>query len=107
MQVREPPSCRITSGSGRSGGRRVGSAIWIWQIADDEDSVATKVLGASFGGLFLGGVIAVVSNTLIERALPGFEVVRPGERGRGAWVVGLIGTLFLFLVGIAASAVLN
>ena len=82
--------------------------IWNSDVSSDSDNPTVTRVGLTIlmGSLvaLLGGMTASVA---IRKILPGFEVVRPGETGRGTRAMAIGGTILLAGIGVTASWALS
>lgn len=64
---------------------------------------ARRLFGAVFVGSFVGLSLASALIAILKRVLPGFEVVEPGERGKGARALGVAGALASLVASLSIS----
>lgn len=85
-------------------------AVLVWNSAygqDEGNEFVTKALAIGLGGIMVAGLATSVVMGVIRRILPGFEVVRPGEKGRGARALAVAGTLVVAAFGVVLDVTIS
>ena len=78
-------------------------APFISEGSSSEDPSNPRVFFLTFG-LILCFVLGYWVLLVVQRVLPGFEVVGPSGESRGSRVLAVVGTLVLWATGIAVAA---
>jgi hypothetical protein len=76
-------------------------------LMEQDDGSPLTLGGRALVTLTLGLIVSLAGgvgvHSLLQRVLPGFEVVLPGGSGRGARALGVIGAIILAALGIVAT----
>lgn len=81
-------------------------AFWFLSSPEAVDPEASAWVRWALGigaSLLFAALPGIAADGIAKRVLPGFEVVAPGEAGRGARALGLVGTVVLAAVGILGN----
>lgn len=87
--------------------------VGFWLLAEagvltqegDPQTLAGQIALTATIGLLVSGLLSLGLGNLIRRFLPGFEVVLPGEKGRGARALAVIGTVLIAAIGIGVNLI--